>query len=119
MTGSVSHSASAPAAVREWVMALPHAAGQGPTMRWHWFIVGGGTSFQAQARRSGCRRFTELGGRRAAGFKGGSAVYPWIRARAVKVRSHGRHHACFTEVMLSHPHSHPKREALLLVSVCG
>lgn len=25
-------------------MALPHAAGKEPTMRWHQFIVGGGTS---------------------------------------------------------------------------
>ena len=22
-------------------MALPHAAGKGPTLRWHWFIVRG------------------------------------------------------------------------------
>ena len=53
-------------------MAQPHAEGKGPTMRWRWFILTGAAHpSRAQAWRSRYRRrFTELGGGRAAGFKG-------------------------------------------------
>lgn len=53
-------------------MVLPHAGGKGPAMRWHWFILmGAARPSRAQAWRSRCRRrFTELGGGRAAGLKG-------------------------------------------------
>lgn len=44
-------------------MVLPHAEGEGPTMRWHWFILTGRHILLGRAWRSWYRRrFTELGG---------------------------------------------------------
>lgn len=106
--------------VREGFLSVPHAAGEGPTMRWHrlsvrgWLILPG-----CRLGGEGYRRFTELGGRGAAGFKRRGAVYPWMRVRVINEWSHCRHHECFTEMTSSHPHSHPKREAVLFFSVGG
>ena len=79
MTSSVSHSASAPAAESQgggYGTASCSRQGANPEMALV-HCQGVAHPSRAQARRSGCRRrFPDLGDRRAAGFKGGSAVYP-------------------------------------------
>lgn len=71
MTSPVSHSAALQLErVREGSVVLPHAAGKEPTMSWHRFTVGGGTSSLGPGMEEWAqKKFTELGGRRAVGLR--------------------------------------------------